>query len=377
MTVTGLEAGTTYEFHVVAYDAAGLTSGPSNVVRLTISGAEYPGSDLTDAWGAGGGSGSGVGTQSSVFDTRLSLVNPTLQAARATILLRPAAGAPASSRAVTVPPLSHADVGVASMLGGRDSSFGVEVASSAPIGVSRTVTFDGGIGGHSELATAVPARRWYFAEGATHGRFELFYLLFNPGTSPATVSMTYMLPSGRMAPRYHEVAPQSRLTVWVDQEGPALANTDLAVVIESISGPAIVAERVMWWPGTNWQDGHASSGAAQTAARWLAVGAQHDGAQGHVTYLLAANTSASPQTARVTVLGTNGPQVATTVEIPGRSRHTIDMAAAFPSIQGTYSVLVEAVGGEGQLVVEHSVYWDAVGQRWAAGTATPGLALDQ
>jgi hypothetical protein len=372
------------------------------------------------------------------------------------------------------------------MLSGRSASFGIQVASTARLGVSRMMTFDRGIGGHSELATATPSRRWYFAEGATHGRFELFYLLFNPGTTTATVSMTYLLPSGATSARHHEIPPGRRLSVWVDHDGPEMASTDVAAVIETIAGPPIiaeramylagdrgfvgghvtlgatqprsrwlmaegatgryfstyillanpheedvavelnfrrpdgthvrhgvdvparsrrtvnvadvdsrladtavwteviaprdlpvVAERVMWWPGATWQDGHAATGMARTAARWLAVGSRQGGAQRHVTYLLAANTSTIAQTARVTVLGPAGPVGTTFIKVEPRSRYTIDMAAAFPTVRGTYSVLVEAIGGRGQLVIEQAIYWDAAGMHWAAGTAMPGMPLDE
>ncbi len=503
LMVTGLVPGTTYEFHVVAYDLSGLRSGPSNYLRVTVG--EGGGSDSTSGGGPASGLGGGSdttsgggpasepyrmylaeGTQGGIFATRLSLANPHHRAVTATIHLRPSPGTQPRAMSVTVPPLSHVDAEPSAMLGGESASFGIEVTSSARLGVSRTMTFDRASGGHSELATATPSRRWYFAEGATHGRFELFYLLFNPGTTTATVSMTYLLPSGAMPARHLEIPPGSRLTVWVDQDGPDLASTDVAAVIESVSGPPIVAERamyltggrgfvgghvtlgatqprsrwlmaegatgryfsmyilvanphdedvtvalnfrtadgtqvrhsvqvpagsrrtvnvadvdsrladtavwtevlapraqpivaerVMWWPGSTWQDGHAAAGLARTASRWLAVGAQHGGADGHATYLLAANTSSAAQTARVTVLGPSGPVGTTVIRVEPQSRYTIDMAAWFPTVAGTYSVLVEAVGGNGQLIVEHAVYWDAEGVRWAAGTAMPGMPLDE
>ena len=42
-------------------------------------------------------------------------------------------------------------------------------------------------GSHAETAVAAPSTTWLFAEGATHGSFDLFYLLQNPGDTPATV----------------------------------------------------------------------------------------------------------------------------------------------------------------------------------------------
>ena len=43
-------------------------------------------------------------------------------------------------------------------------------------------------GSHGEHALEAPATTWYFAEGATHSGFDLFYLLYNPSTTtPAQV----------------------------------------------------------------------------------------------------------------------------------------------------------------------------------------------
>ena len=40
-----------------------------------------------------------------------------------------------------------------------------------------------GFGAHTETALAAPSTTWHLAEGATHGAFDLFYLLQNPNDS--------------------------------------------------------------------------------------------------------------------------------------------------------------------------------------------------
>jgi hypothetical protein len=511
LKVTSLAPGTTYEFHVVAYDAKGLTSGPSNYLKVTIPAiptapppAPAPTRPPTDTTvprdttqtlyfpGTGAASGSepyrtflAEGATSATFSTRLSLANPTTRTATATVYLRPDGETHSYTKAVSLPPFGHVDIDARTVLGSQSAAFGIGVTSSTPIGVSRTMTWDGGIGGHTELATSTPARRWYFAEGSTRHPFELFYLLFNPGPSTATVAVTYLLPTGATAPRYHEIAAGDRLTIWVDQDGREMGNTDAAATIESVNGQPIVAERamyltgrsgfigghaslgavaprthwlmaegatgkyfttyvllanphaksapvtlkfrrpdgvlvqravtvaarsrltvdvagvdprlrdtavwteviatdalpvvaerVMWWPGTTWQDGHAASAAPQPAAKWLAVGGRHGDAQRHATYVLVANAGRAAQSVRLTVLGPQGPLANAVVSVPGASRYNLDMGAAFPQIRGGYSVLVEAIGGEGRLVVEQAMYWDAGGQKWAAGTAGAAKPLN-
>ena len=58
--------------------------------------------------------------------------------------------------------------------------FAVEVESDLEIGVDRTMKWGDGIGSHAETAAAAVSRRWLFAEGATGGPFNLFYLLAEP-----------------------------------------------------------------------------------------------------------------------------------------------------------------------------------------------------
>ena len=90
-----------------------------------------------------------------------------------------------------------------------------------------------GYGSHAERAVSGPASTWYFAEGATHGAFDLFYLLQNPGPTTATATITYLLPAPR-APivRAYTLLPNSRRTIYVDQE-PGLDATDVSARIDA------------------------------------------------------------------------------------------------------------------------------------------------
>ena len=55
------------------------------------------------------------------------------------------------------------------------------IESDQPVVVDRTMTWDGtAYGAHAETALDAPSTTWYLAEGATHGAFDLFYLLQNP-----------------------------------------------------------------------------------------------------------------------------------------------------------------------------------------------------
>ena len=52
-------------------------------------------------------------------------------------------------------------------------------------------------GSHAESSLAAPALDWYFAEGATHGAFDLFYLVQNPSDQAAQVDARYPARAGR------------------------------------------------------------------------------------------------------------------------------------------------------------------------------------
>lgn len=513
--VDGLEPGVTYDFQVVAYHAgSSLVSWPSNIVRYTVPGGAPPpsgggkggdGKDGRDDDEGEGGGGSNdreapaapapegldaswakvylaEGVSSSYFQTTIAIANPSTGSADARILLRP--DGPSHMLDVPVPPLSHVETDATAVLGTTQGAFGVTVGGTATLGVARATTWDGARGGHAELATSQPSRRWYFAEGSTAGPFELFLLLLNPGDTDARVGVTFLRTKGAPIKRTYTIGPGARLSVWVDQEHPDLLATDVAAIVESEDGPAIVAERamymagaggfvgghaslgttaprnrwlmaegatgtffnlfvmlanpdsrktavtlrfrrpdgllvthkvtlkpmqrktvevakvsplladtavwteidsgkvpivaerVMWWPGNKWTDGHVASAADGPSARWLAVGGRSGGSRAHRTYVLIANTEAATQDVRVTVLGPAGPAGTKVFSVPKEARFNVDMSAMFPTVQGAYSVLVETVSGAKAIVVEQATYWDANGKHWAAGTAIPALAIE-
>jgi hypothetical protein len=60
------------------------------------------------------------------------------------------------------------------------------------------------------------------------------------------VQITYLLPSGASILKTYNVAAQSRLTVNVDFEDPALKDTPVSTIVESKNGVQIIAERAMY-----------------------------------------------------------------------------------------------------------------------------------
>ncbi len=162
------------------------------------------------------------GVTNAFFDTRIALLNPTTLPTVARLTFQTSAGhvvahdvAMAALSRVTIDPRT-AGVG--------EADFSTVIESTQPLVVDRTVRWDpSGYGSHAESSVAGPQTTWYFAEGATTGSFNLFYLLQNPGTQPATVQIRYLRPTP-LAPivKTYSVAPASRRTIYVNQEDPAL-----------------------------------------------------------------------------------------------------------------------------------------------------------
>jgi len=163
------------------------------------------------------------GVQNDFFSTRVALVNPSTTTA-AHVQLR-LASPPDSSGVVvtrehwvTIAPRRRATVEVATVAD-VSGAFATTVESNTLVVADRTVSWDGsGYGSHAESATEAPRTTWYFAEGATIGGFNTFYLLLNPGTSPADATVTYLRAGRAPRTKTYQVPAGARLTVWVDME---------------------------------------------------------------------------------------------------------------------------------------------------------------
>ena len=96
---------------------------------------------------------------------------------------------------------------------------------------------------------------WYFAEGRVGGNFQEFLTLENPDPKQtAQVQVQYLLTTGIGPKITHMVGPQSRATVNVNGDlghpyaGPAYS---LSMIVTSLNGVGVVAERPMYfsWRG--------------------------------------------------------------------------------------------------------------------------------
>lgn len=168
------------------------------------------------------------------------------------------------------------------------------------------------------------------------------------------------------------VPAQGRLTVNIEDETDERLHA-ATVSTRILSDVPIVTERSMYWntkPGAfGWSEGHNSFGVDQVAARWAVADGRVGGSNQARTYILLSNPWATSAEVQVTYLRENGAEsVVKTYIVPPTTRQTIDVAVEAPELQDEMvGARIEVTNGL-SISVERSVYWDANGAFWAAGT---------
>ena len=250
-------------------------------------------------------------------------------------------------------------VNVGDISGLEHAEFSTLAESPHPLVVDRTMTWDRTrYGGHAESAVSRPRVAWYFAEGATHSGFDLFYLLQNPGTEPALVDVCYLLPapSAPLVKRY-VVGPASRHTIWVNLEHALLAATDVSAIVQSANGVPILAERALYAsrPGRVFNAGHAAFGLADLSSEWYFA----EGSTGTMfdEFITIANPGESPADIDVTYLLPGGDTVSTVHQVAPASRYTIWVDYDDPRLADTaVSAIVRTRNGL-PIAAERVLWW--------------------
>jgi hypothetical protein len=238
----------------------------------------------------------------------------------------------------------------------------VAVDADVALVVDRTTTWNQRrYGGTSEGAVPAASTTWYFAEGATGGNFDLFYLLENPNATAVDVTVRWMRPAP-LAPVVHTygLPPLSRTTLYVDEADAALASADVAASLEATQ--PIFVERAMYWsrPGEPFAAGHGASGVVAPATHWYLA----EGSTGGFfeTFVLLLNPTGSPAACTVRYLLTAGSVLEKTYLLPPESRTTIwadveDIPGLGRALANA-SFATEVVATNGvPIVVERAMWW--------------------
>ncbi len=279
-----------------------------------------------------------------------------------------------------VPPMQRATIDVEGLAGLDAAEFSTLVEADVQVVVDRTMTWDqNGYGSHAERGILTrTATKWYFAEGATFGPFNLFYLVQNPNTQAAQVRVTYLLPTGSPLVKDYVVGPQSRFNIWVDNEGltdpalAALASAELSAIIESTNGVPIIAERAMYLdqPGRPLGAGHESAGVTAPATQWfLAEGATGDYFD---LFILIANPQATPATVQADYLLTTGQVITRTYTVPANSRFNIWVDQEPGLANAALSTRITSTNGV-EIIVERAMWWPGpTSNTWQEAHNSPG-----
>jgi glucose/arabinose dehydrogenase len=309
------------------------------------------------------------GSSSTFFETTIDLVNPGT--APANVLLRfLKSDGTTVSHAVVVLAQQHVTVRPAAIEDLPLLDFSTVIETDHEIVAERTMVWtpEQRYGSHTESAVKAPATDWFLAEGATHGVFDLFYLLENPSATAAQVQIRYVLPAGQPPISIDYAVPaHSRKTIWVDNE-PGLGATDVSAVIHSTNGVPLIVERAMYFSGEgqSFRGGHDSAGVTQPSVHWFFA----EGATGDYfdTFLLLANPDPT-RTAHVTLayLLPDGTVVSVPHTIEPNSRQTYNVQGEDPRLASTpFSTVVDA---DVPVVAERSMYWP---KNWQEAHNSPG-----
>jgi Ca2+-binding RTX toxin-like protein len=312
------------------------------------------------------------------FATFLLIANSSSQAATVTVsFLTESSGTVV--RTYQVAPTSRFTVAAGLIPEVVNRSFAMVVDSTVPVVAERSMYFSTARfwdGGHESAGVSEPATSWFLAEGATGSFFDTFVLVANPNSSPTNVQMTFLTDQGQSIVRNYTVAANARLTVNMEEQSPSLANAAASTTITA-SQP-IVVERAMYWPGNGleWSEAHNSFGTTSTGTRWGLAEGRVGSDRAFATYILLANPSTTQAAqVRVTYLRTNGTTLVRTYTVNPTSRFNIDVNSRVPELSNeSFGALIEVTNGVG-IVVERSLYNNALGQVWAAGTNALGTRL--
>ncbi len=299
------------------------------------------------------------GVESDQMSTQLAIANAETTDAQATLTFETASGAQ-TQVAVDVPARSRRTVDLSTVPELAGQSFSTKLEADQPLALDRLVSLNAE-GAAASLETAVdqPSATWYFAEGSTVDPQELFYLVQNPGATPANVRVRYLLPDGKPpVERTYTVAAGSRATIWVDREDPALATTDVAAEITSTDGSPIVVERSLYLReagSTAPRGGDTSTGVTAPATTWFVEGETGR----YTTRLLLANPGAAAADVQATYQRADGRRVSRAYTLAANSRRTIDVASVHPSLSNaSLGITVEA---SAPIVVERTKWWGTNG----------------
>lgn len=324
------------------------------------------------------------------FDTRIALANPGADIVTGEISYQLPSGVAVPVTPFTLQPYERKTVQLDDQPGiaesGPDPSyeFSTTVKASGPIGVDRTMTWDKTTySGHAETGVVSASRKWYFAEGATIGGFNLFYLLQNPSAAPVDVEARFLLGTGQVFTKSYTLTPNSRFNIWANVENingaTPLASAELSAEFTVVSGAEIIAERAMYRGSSPlFKAGHESAGVTEPALEWFL--AEGNAGEFFDHFVLIGNTTSNAALVQADfIVGNSGTTYTKQYIVNPNSRFNIWVdeeevtPGNWPFRTGNtdVSVRVRSLNGV-PLIVERAMWWPGSSSTWYESHNSPG-----
>jgi CSLREA domain-containing protein len=315
------------------------------------------------------------GSTGSFFDTSIALLNATGQPATATVRFQREDGQ-VISRTVQMSGLARATVNPEALAGLENASFSTVVESTQPIIADRTMRWDAtGYGSHAETSVAQPLTRWYLAEGATTGGFNLYYLVQNATSQAATVQIQYLRPAPA-APitRTYTIGANTRRSIYVNGEDAALGEAEISAVVTSTNDVPIVVERSMYLDsnGQLFGAGHESAAVPDLSTSWFFA----EGATGPFfnMFILVANPGSTDSTLEFRYLLSTGQVITRTHVARAHSRLTIGVHEEAPGLATANMSTTVRSTNDVPVLAERAMWWPSLAlvPQWQEGHNSAG-----
>lgn len=300
------------------------------------------------------------------FREHIHLYNPGAAPAQVDVQLLPFNGRRPVTVQRTVPAGHGAVLDINAGLPGQ--SVAAIVHSDRAIVADRVLTFGaGGYGATEQAGAGAPATTWLFAEGSSLHGFETYLTVLNPSLSQrARVTATFFDRSGAaLGNATVVIEPRHRGNIRVND---VVRASGIATILSSTV--PVVAERPLYFgaPNAGRAAGSDVLGRNGGGLRWLFPegGSVPDGRE----FLLLQNPSGQAATVHVQFFGEAGPLATRDVQLPPRSRVTLDVRRDVASLPaGPHSSLLTSTNGV-PVIAEQSLY----GGDLTIGDSTAGIA---
>lgn len=288
---------------------------------------------------------------------RLSVLNtsPNTASVRFRLLRNPG---PAEERTVTVAGNARFDLLVNSVFSDTTDAPAIVEANQSII-AERFMDFQTDI--TASPGVQQPQRIWYFAEGSTDTNFKTFLVLFNPQSSQANATLTYMKGDGTTAEQSVQIPPLGRTVVAVNDVLPGVGFGTRVIATQPI-----VAERTMIFGAgstTNTGGVHMSSGVGTLSRRWYF--AEGTTEPPFTMAILVLNPNAQAANVAVTFSNPDGVSLTRRYAVPPTTRLAINVNEFVPQL-GVATV----IESDRPVAAERAMYW----RNNSVGTVTAGTA---